>query len=66
MSGLDIITVGGVRMNILSFSENITCLRRERGMTQEQLADFLGVTKASISKWETKQLLPDILMLPLM
>ncbi|NBH61337.1 XRE family transcriptional regulator [Anaerotruncus sp. 80] len=51
-------------MNILSFSENITCLRRERGMTQEQLADFLGVTKASISKWETKQSLPDILMLP--
>ena len=51
-------------MNILSFSENITCLRRERGMTQEQLADFLGVTKAAISQWETKQSLPDILMLP--
>ena len=39
-------------------------MRRELGMTQEQLADFLGVTKASISKWETKQSLPDILMLP--
>ncbi|WP_425755470.1 helix-turn-helix domain-containing protein [Ihubacter sp. rT4E-8] len=51
-------------MHILTFSENITCLRRERGMTQEQLADFLGVTKASVSKWETKQSLPDILMLP--
>lgn len=51
-------------MNTLNFSENIIQLRRKRGMTQEQLADFLGVTKASVSKWETKQSLPDILMLP--
>lgn len=51
-------------MHILNFSENLIRLRRERAMTQEQLADFLGVTKASVSKWETKQSLPDILMLP--
>ena len=51
-------------MNTLNFSENIIRLRRKRGMTQEQLADFLGVTKASVSKWETKQSLPDLLMLP--
>lgn len=51
-------------MNLLHFSENVISLRRARGMTQEQLADFVGVTKASVSKWETKQSLPDILMLP--
>lgn len=51
-------------MHILHFSENMIRLRRERGMTQEQLADFVGVTKAAVSKWETKQSLPDLLMLP--
>lgn len=51
-------------MNVLNFSENITRLRREKKLTQEQLADFVGVTKASVSKWETKQSMPDILLLP--
>lgn len=39
-------------MNQLHLSENITRLRRERKTTQEELADFLGVTKAAVSKWE--------------
>ena len=51
-------------MNGLHFSENIVRLRREKGITQEELARFIGVTKASISKWETGQSLPDILLLP--
>ena len=51
-------------MNILNFSENIVRLRRKKGITQEELADFVGVTKASVSKWETKQSLPDIVLLP--
>lgn len=51
-------------MEMLNFSENIISLRRRKGITQEELADFVGVTKASVSKWETKQSLPDILMLP--
>lgn len=40
-------------MYAISISENIAKLRRERKITQEQLAEFLGVTKASVSKWET-------------
>lgn len=52
------------RMNILNFSENIIKLRYKKGITQEELADFVGVTKASVSKWETKQSLPDIMLLP--
>ena len=51
-------------MSILNFSENIIRLRREKKITQEQLADFMGVTKSSVSKWETKQSLPDLLLLP--
>lgn len=51
-------------MDSLRLAENIARLRRERKITQEQLADFIGVTKASVSKWETKQSIPDVLLLP--
>ena len=51
-------------MNTLQFADNLTRLRREKKVTQEELADFIGVTKASVSKWETRQSLPDILSLP--
>lgn len=47
-------------MENLNFAENVTKLRRARGITQETLADFIGVTKASVSKWETGQSLPDV------
>ena len=40
-------------MNVLNLSENILRLRRERKITQEEFADFAGVTKASVSKWES-------------
>lgn len=40
-------------MEILNLAENLIRLRREKGITQEELAQFVGVTKASISKWET-------------
>ena len=42
---------------------NIAQNRRERGLTQEELAAFLRVTKASVSKWETGQSYPDIALL---
>ncbi len=51
-------------MNGMNLSENIIRLRRKRKLTQEQLADFVGVTKAAVSKWETAQSIPDILLLP--
>lgn len=51
-------------MNTLNFSDNIIRLRHRKKITQEQLADFIGVTKASVSKWETKQSMPDVLLLP--
>ena len=51
-------------MESLNLGENLVRLRRKRGITQEELANFVGVTKASVSKWETRQSMPDILLLP--
>lgn len=31
----------------------VTEYRRKRGITQEKLAEHMGVSKASVSKWET-------------
>lgn len=38
--------------------------RRKRGITQEELAAYMGVSKASVSKWETSTTYPDITLLP--
>lgn len=51
-------------MDRLNIGENIVRLRHNRKITQEQLAEFAGVTKASVSKWETGQSTPDIMILP--
>lgn len=40
-------------MSGLKLAENIVKNRKHRGITQEELAEFIGVTKASVSKWET-------------
>lgn len=44
----------------LSLSANINKLRKERSMTQEQLAEALGVTFASVSKWEREVATPEL------
>lgn len=51
-------------MNSLRISEHIVKLRKQKGITQDELASFLGVTKASVSKWENGQSMPDIMLLP--
>lgn len=38
--------------------------RKEKQMTQEDLANYLNITKAAISKWESNQSYPDITLLP--
>lgn len=43
---------GGTDMNEWKLSENMIRLRHEKKITQEELASFAGVTKASVSKWE--------------
>lgn len=49
---------------LISVGANIYRLRKEMHLTQDDLALFLGVTKASVSKWETGQSYPDIELLP--
>lgn len=46
-------------------SENIKRLRHEKGVTQEKLAEFLGVSFQSISNWEREEAYPDITLLPM-
>lgn len=51
-------------MRLLNISENLVKFRHEKKVTQDEVASFLGVTKASVSKWENEQSMPDILLLP--
>ena len=48
----------------MKLNEQISFLRRERGITQEELARALGVSNQSVSKWESAQCCPDISLLP--
>ncbi len=50
-------------MNIY-FKENVKRLRKERDLTQEALADFLGVSFQAVSKWERGESYPDFELLP--
>ena len=52
-------------MNNINFSRNLLALRKERKITQEELANYLGITKAAVSKWELNQSYPDITLLPI-
>jgi transcriptional regulator with XRE-family HTH domain len=51
-------------MKDINISKIIADKRREKGVTQEQIAVYIGVSKASVSKWETGQSYPDITFLP--
>ncbi len=48
----------------MSIGTTIKKLRRERDMTQEQLAEYLGITANSVSQWECDRTAPDISVLP--
>ena len=48
----------------MNIQKTIMDLRREKGYTQEKLAEMLGVTTAAVSKWECEKTYPDITLLP--
>ena len=48
----------------IAIGANIYRQRKESHLTQDDLARHLGVTKASVSKWETGQSYPDVELLP--
>lgn len=51
-------------MNSEHFSRNLRRLRLDKGLTQEQLANILGVSVQSVSRWECGNTLPDVMLLP--
>ena len=47
----------------MKLSENIKNIRKAKGLRQEQLAEAMGVSTASVSKWETGQTAPELTVL---
>ncbi|MDD4414969.1 MAG: helix-turn-helix transcriptional regulator [Oscillospiraceae bacterium] len=50
----------------MSIGTIIKKLRREREITQEQLAEYLGITSRAVSQWECDRTAPDISQLPML
>lgn len=44
----------------MTFSEKISALRKQKGWSQEELAEKLMVTRQAVSKWESEQSMPDL------
>ena len=49
---------------MIRIGEIVKNKRKERNLTQEELAGILGISKAAISKWENAECYPDITLLP--
>lgn len=47
----------------MTLGEKIASARKEKGMTQEMLAEELGVTRQAVARWETGLSVPDAGML---
>lgn len=47
-------------------AKSIAQLRRGRGMTQEALAERIGVSPQTVSKWENQATCPDVALLPVL
>ncbi|MCI1966126.1 MAG: helix-turn-helix domain-containing protein [Oscillospiraceae bacterium] len=43
----------------MTFAEKLYALRKKRGMSQEELANAIGVSRQAVSKWESGQSLPE-------
>ena len=56
-------TKGGHRMDQVRIGAFIKELRKEKGLTQEQLAERLNVSGRTVSRWETGANMPDISLL---
>lgn len=42
----------------MSFAENLKLIRKERNVTQEQLAEMLDVSRQAVSKWSPEAAIP--------
>ncbi len=44
----------------MTTADRIQSLRKAKGMSQEELADKVGISRQSVSKWESEQAAPDL------
>lgn len=59
-------TFTGPTVSAAAIGTIIRNLRRQRDMTQEQLAEYLGITSRAVSQWECGRTAPDIAQLPVL
>ena len=50
-------------MDASNTGEKISELRKEKGLTQKDLAELLNVTNKAVSKWECEKNFPDLALL---
>ena len=48
----------------MSIGTNIAVYRKNKGLTQSELGEMLGVTNQAVSKWESEVSMPDVMLLP--
>ena len=44
----------------MNIADRIQLLRKAKGISQEVLADQIGVSRQAVSKWESEQSMPDL------
>ena len=44
----------------MSFSDNLRATRKEKNLTQEELAELMGVSRQAVSKWELGDGYPEV------
>ena len=44
----------------MTIADRILELRKIKGISQEELADEIGVSRQAVSKWESEQSIPDL------
>lgn len=57
---------GRRKMKYENFGTTLKELRKKRGLTQEQLAEYLGISSQAVSKWENNISYPDVSLLPVL
>lgn len=44
----------------MSFAENLRQMRKDKGLSQEELAEIMGVSRQAVSKWEQGEIYPEV------
>ena len=51
-------------LDLIKIGSFISDMRKEKGLTQKQLAELVGVSDKAVSRWETGKGLPDTSIMP--